>query len=139
MTAISIKLDAAEALAMIERRANNKAKIGAALDETAELGVTAISAYTPVRRGHLRAATQVVSRSAYGRVIGNSRDYAAPIEYGAKAHTITARGRSLRSESGRYFGKKVNHPGNRPYHMFERGAKTVFVNMPSIFERHLAQ
>jgi hypothetical protein len=74
------------------------------------------------RTGALQKATKYrVVRTSGGRILKltNTKDYAAAIDTGARAHTIVPRrGKFLRfiGRDGRtVFTRRVNHPGNKPY------------------------
>lgn len=77
-----------------------------------------------------KATTGQVIRTSRGAIVRlqNRKPYAAPIDKGSAPHVIVARrAKALRftSSSGEtIFRRRVNHPGNRPYH-FLRSATTA--------------
>lgn len=103
------------------------------LNEAREAGIEEVQKRPPFKpqTGELQAATtgQII-RTARGSIVRlqNRKPYAAAIDKGARPHPIEARrAKALRftSSSGALvFRRRVNHPGNRPYH-FLRTATTA--------------
>jgi len=100
-------------------------ELSAAAEEAGEAGeyyVQERPKFTP-RTGALQRATDHrVIRTKSGRIIRlqNPKDYAAPIDKGARPHGIEAtRAPLLRffwKKKGRWVAcKRVHHPGNKPY------------------------
>lgn len=92
---------------------------------------------TPVDTGLLRSGWNFRESADIGDrfvcEVSNLTPYANAVEYGTRAHTITARNKSvLADKSGQVFGTTVSHPGTRPRPMLRTAVQSV---VPRLVER----
>jgi hypothetical protein len=70
--------------------------------------------------GHVDTGALMRSVDVRGEQIRVGTDHWRIIEEGSRPHIISTRKRSLRSAAGRFFGKRVRHPGTKAYHPIKR-------------------
>lgn len=68
------------------------------------------------RTGRLGRSYRKVRVSALVFHVGSDLDYAAAVELGARPHPIRVKSKKVLANTGtgEFFGKTVQHPGNRP-------------------------
>src|SRR6185312_16213756 len=108
-----------------------------AMDEALDLTRTAIRFRTPIRTGHLMAAweTRQDKPGTIGAIF-NRVDYAAPVEFGSRRHTIYPRfKKALFWPGAAHPVKKVTIPARRGRHMGREGAVASIPGIVATFTR----
>lgn len=86
---------------------------------------------TPVDTGRLNGAW----RQRFGRLTGelvNTAKYAPYVHNGTRPHTISIRNKKALSNGKVFFGRVVNHPGNKANPFLKRAVDQEMQNIPRI-------
>lgn len=108
--------------------AKHDAILAQSLEESRQRGLVEVArspGFKPRTGALQKATTGRVVRTRSGAIVRlqNRKAYAAAIDKGSKPHVIQARRRkALRfmGAGGVVFRRRVNHPGNKPYHFLSR-------------------
>ncbi len=69
----------------------------------------------PVKTARLKNSIGVnFDNAGFSATISTDVEYAQSIEYGSRPHVIEVKNAKVLTDGVHFFGKKVNHPGNRP-------------------------
>ena len=109
------------------------------MDEALEMTRIAIQFRTPIRTGKLMSAWETRQDVPGTKgVIFNKTDYAAPVEFGSRRHTIYPRfKKALFWPGARHPVKKVTIPARAGRHMGREGAAASIPGIIATFTRHM--